>query len=59
MVKLYCKALAEETTLYNSAKGGPLRTEICFSPERSSKVLKISKNDRLDALIVLLRDDQF
>ena len=43
----------------NDGKGGPLRTEICFSPERSSKVLKISKNDRLDALIVLLRDDQF
>ena len=24
MVKLYCKALAEETTLYNSASGPPL-----------------------------------
>ena len=24
MVKLYNKALMEETTLYNSAKGGPL-----------------------------------
>ena len=30
-----------------------------FSPERRSKVVKFAKNDRLDALIVVARDEQF
>ena len=30
-----------------------------FSPERRSKVVKFAKNDRLDALMVLARDEQF
>ena len=30
-----------------------------FSPERRSKVVKFTKNDRLDALIVLARDERF
>ena len=33
--------------------------EKIFSPERRSKVAKFSKNDRLDALIVLAKDEQF
>ena len=36
-----------------------LRWENFFSPERRSKVVKFAKNDRLDALIVLARDEQF
>ena len=36
-----------------------LRRKILFSPERRSKVVKFAKNDRLDALIVLARDEQF
>ena len=36
-----------------------LRRKIYFSPERRSKVVKFAKNDRLDALIVLARDEQF
>ena len=30
-----------------------------FSPERRSKVVKFAKNDRLDVLIVMARDEQF
>ena len=30
-----------------------------FSPERRSKVVKFTKNDRLDPLIVLARDERF
>ena len=30
-----------------------------FSPERRSKVVKFSKNDRLDELIILARGDRF
>ena len=30
-----------------------------FSPERRSKVVKFAKNDRLDALILLARDELF
>ena len=36
-----------------------LRMEKNFSPERRSKVVKFAKIDRLDALIVLVRDEQF
>ena len=36
-----------------------LRRENFFSPERRSKVVKFAKNDRLDALNVLARDEQF
>ena len=36
-----------------------LRKEKTFSPERRSKVVKFAKNDRIDALIVLARDEQF
>ena len=36
-----------------------LRREIFFSPERRSKVVKFARNDRLDALIVLVEDDHF
>ena len=36
-----------------------LRKENSFSPERGSKVAKFAKNDGLDALIVLARDEQF
>ena len=36
-----------------------LREEKFFSPERRSKVAKFAKNDRLDALIVLAKDEQF
>ena len=36
-----------------------LRGEIFFSPERRSKVAKIAKNDRLDVLIILARDEHF
>ena len=36
-----------------------LRRENFFSPERRSKVVKFAKNDRLDVLIVLARDEQF
>ena len=36
-----------------------LRKEKIFGPERRSKVVKFAKNDRLDALIVLARDEQF
>ena len=35
-----------------------LRRKISFSPERRSKGVKFAKNDRLDALFVLPRDDQ-
>ena len=54
-----------------SAVGGPiltnhpifkiaiLRREKIFSPERRSKVVKFAKNDRLDALIILARDERF
>ena len=30
-----------------------------LSPERRSKVLKFAKNDRLDVLIILAKDEQF
>ena len=36
-----------------------LRMEKNFSPECRSKVVKFAKIDRLDALIVLVRDEQF
>ena len=36
-----------------------LRRENFFSPERRSKVVKFAKNDRLDVLIVVARDEQF
>ena len=36
-----------------------LRSENFCSPERRSKVVKFAKNDRLDVLIVLARDEQF
>ena len=36
-----------------------LRRENYFCPERRSKVVKFAKNDRLHALIVLARDEQF
>jgi hypothetical protein len=36
-----------------------LRREKIFSPERRSKVVKFAKNDRLDALIILARDERF
>ena len=36
-----------------------LRMEKNFSPERRSKVVKFAKIDRLDALIVLVRNEQF
>ena len=34
-----------------------LRRENCFSPECRSKVAKFVKNDRLDVLIVLAKDE--
>ena len=36
-----------------------LRRENSLSPERCSKVVKFAKNDRLDTLIVLARDEHF
>ena len=36
-----------------------LSREKIFSPQRRSKVVKFAKNYRLDALIVLARDEQF
>ena len=36
-----------------------LRREKIFSPERRSKVVKFAKNDRLEALILLARDEPF
>ena len=36
-----------------------LRRENFFSPKRRSKVAKFAKNDRLDALIILAKDEQF
>ena len=36
-----------------------LRRENFFSPVRRSKVVKFTKNDRLNALIVLARDERF
>ena len=36
-----------------------LRRGKLFSPERCSKVVKFVKNDHLDVLIVLARDEQF
>ena len=36
-----------------------LRRQRFFSPERRSKVIKFAKNDPLDALIVLARDEPF
>ena len=36
-----------------------LRREKFFGPERRSKGVKFAKNDRLDALIVLARDERF
>ena len=36
-----------------------LRRENFFSPERRSKVVKFVKNDRLDSLIILARDERF
>jgi hypothetical protein len=36
-----------------------LRREKIFSPEGRSKVVKFAKNDRLDALTILARDEQF
>ena len=36
-----------------------VRKEHFFSPERRSKVAKFAKNDRLDVLIVVARDEQF
>merc|ERR1712208_203936 len=36
-----------------------LRREKIFSPERRSKVVKFAKNDHLDALIILARDELF
>ena len=36
-----------------------LRRKNSFSPERRSKVGEFAKNDRLNALIVLVRDEQF
>ena len=36
-----------------------LRKENFFNPECGSKVVKFSKSDRLDALIILARDEQF
>ena len=35
-----------------------LRRENFFSPERRSKVFKFAKNDRLDAVIILARDER-
>ena len=35
-----------------------LRGENFFSPERGSKVVKYAKNDRLDTLIVLAKDER-
>ena len=35
-----------------------LRREKIFSPERRSKVVKFAKNDRLDVLIILAKDEQ-
>ena len=36
-----------------------MRRQRFFSPERRSKVIKFAKNDPLDALIVLARDEPF
>ena len=36
-----------------------LRRQRFFSPDRRSKVIKFAKNDPLDALIVLARDEPF
>ena len=36
-----------------------LRKQMIFSAEYGSKVVKFSKNDRLDMLILLARDEQF
>ena len=36
-----------------------LRSRNFFSPERRSKVVKFAKNDPLDTLIVMARDEQF
>ena len=36
-----------------------LRREKFFSPERRSTVVKFAKNDGLDALIVVVKDDSF
>ena len=36
-----------------------LRREKFCSPERGSKVVKFTKYDRLDVLIILVRDEQF
>ena len=36
-----------------------LSREKFFSPKRHSKVVKFAKNDRLDTLIVLAKDEQF
>ena len=46
-------------TIFFILKIAILRKEKIFSPERRSKVVKFAKNDRLDALIVLARDEQF
>ena len=40
-------------------KNAILRGQRFFSPERRSKVIKFAKNDPLDALIVLARDEPF
>ena len=40
-------------------KNAILRRQRFFSPERRSKVIKFAKNDPLDALIVLARDEPF
>ena len=55
-------------SLENNLKGGPLDAFFSFygciefhffSPEGRSKVAKFAKNYRLDALIVLAKDEQF
>ena len=45
-------------SLENDPKGRLLE-DFFFSPERRSKVVKFTKNDRLNALIVLARDERF
>ena len=44
MVKLYCKALMEETTLYNSAAGWVLKLKLVLTQEQGLSLAMFAKN---------------